>query len=653
MKKYLLCLGLVTSLFLAHPAFAATLTVTTTADVLDDTDGVCSLREAIINSNDNKTVYENCSPDGAYGTNTIVIPEGDLCLSLEDTSLGDENGGKTGDLDILDSVTISGAGADRTFVGLCETFSGQERVFHVAKGADTVPSVTFEGITIQNGKTGANGGGLLVDIDTTVVMKDVVFINNSSNNYGGAVYVNSAATFILQDSLVIQNSAKIGGGVTSRSTNSRTTLTSVLFSANEATESGGGLYVSDSSTVDVSESFFIYNTAGTNGGGFAVLSANLSAQNITVTENTAVENGGGAYLDFSTFVTLENSTFSENLASTNGGGLYVNYPAKLITKHLTIFGNQATEKGGGVYIDDNTEVTFENATIMNNLAQDQGGGFYIDQEVSAAKVLNKGTLSLKNTILAGNGSFTAGSSECYLTPVTEEYESENGYLGLLSYGFNLLSSDATLTNCAFNTLKGQDITTVSLTSLNIQSLADNGGLTQTAALLEGSPAIDAGDCDDIDGKPILKDQRGYYRPKTGCDIGAYELSGSATYTDADGDGEAKEFGDCDDTTTEINSTATEICADGVDNDCDDNIDESSCEVDDTVGNDSSTDGIDDSADSDDSDGSDDNTPLPSADESSSGGCSLTHYTTGDASFLLMLTAVLFGLVLFRQRKQSY
>ena len=50
-------------------------------------------------------------------------------------------------------------------------------------------------------------------------------------------------------------------------------------------------------------------------------------------------------------------------------------------------------------------------------------------------------------------------------------------------------------------------------------LADNGGPTQTHALLPGSPAIDAAgdDC-------LAEDQRGISRPQgTACDIGAYEV----------------------------------------------------------------------------------------------------------------------------------
>ena len=59
-------------------------------------------------------------------------------------------------------------------------------------------------------------------------------------------------------------------------------------------------------------------------------------------------------------------------------------------------------------------------------------------------------------------------------------------------------------------------------------LADNGGPTQTHALLAGSPAIDAGD----NAACPATDQRGVARPQDGdgdgaavCDIGAYELGG--------------------------------------------------------------------------------------------------------------------------------
>ena len=57
-------------------------------------------------------------------------------------------------------------------------------------------------------------------------------------------------------------------------------------------------------------------------------------------------------------------------------------------------------------------------------------------------------------------------------------------------------------------------------------LADNGGPTETHELLPGSPAIDAiavADCVDLDGEPVVTDQRGVARPQgVACDIGAFE-----------------------------------------------------------------------------------------------------------------------------------
>jgi hypothetical protein len=59
-------------------------------------------------------------------------------------------------------------------------------------------------------------------------------------------------------------------------------------------------------------------------------------------------------------------------------------------------------------------------------------------------------------------------------------------------------------------------------------LADNGGLTQTQALLPGSPAIDAGS---TDCPPPATDQRGVSRPQgPACDIGAFELESSPADT---------------------------------------------------------------------------------------------------------------------------
>jgi len=123
--------------------------------------------------------------------------------------------------------------------------------------------------------------------------------------------------------------------------------------------------------------------------------------------------------------------------------------------------------------------------VNGNYAYDGGG------------ISNRNLLKVKNTIIAGN---TAGTGpDCYGT--------------LTSYGCNLIEdiSDCTITGDETCNIYGEDPL--------LGPLQDNGGLTFTHALLEGSPAIDAVctdcGCTTIDGAPVTSDQRGEPRPADG------------------------------------------------------------------------------------------------------------------------------------------
>jgi hypothetical protein len=92
---------------------------------------------------------------------------------------------------------------------------------------------------------------------------------------------------------------------------------------------------------------------------------------------------------------------------------------------------------------------------------------------------------------------------------------------IISQGYNL-DSDNTC-----NLIATGDITN---TNPLLSPLADNDGSTFTHALLDSSPALDAGSC-----PGTTSDQRGFTRPidiptfsnvDDGCDIGAYELDPS-------------------------------------------------------------------------------------------------------------------------------
>jgi hypothetical protein len=100
----------------------------------------------------------------------------------------------------------------------------------------------------------------------------------------------------------------------------------------------------------------------------------------------------------------------------------------------------------------------------------------------------------------------------------------NGTSGRNCFLINNISFDVAGTNFGDDsTCPG--FTQVTSAQLNLGSLADNGGPTQTIALLPGSVAIDAAtDCTDYDGNSLTTDQRGVARPQgPACDVGAFEL----------------------------------------------------------------------------------------------------------------------------------
>ena len=150
-----------------------------------------------------------------------------------------------------------------------------------------------------------------------------------------------------------------------------------------------------------------------------------------------------------------------------------------------------------------------NSTIASNIAGYFGGG-----------VRNFGLLTLSRTLVAGNTAPT-GSEINNDGTVTADSHNLFGVDGIA--GVEGFSPGAT------------DIVPpagVQLADILHPTLANNGGLTQTHALVPGSPAIDAGgsDCLDATGAPLATDQRNKPRLVDGdgdgtaaCDIGAFEF----------------------------------------------------------------------------------------------------------------------------------
>jgi hypothetical protein len=108
----------------------------------------------------------------------------------------------------------------------------------------------------------------------------------------------------------------------------------------------------------------------------------------------------------------------------------------------------------------------------------------------------------------------AAGGNCQVVPVLGSEITDLGY--------NISDDDS----CGFTVVESLNNTDP---MLDPAGLSNNGGPTQTIALLSGSPAIDAiplASCTDQDGNQLTTDQRGFPRPDAGeqvCDIGAYEF----------------------------------------------------------------------------------------------------------------------------------
>ncbi len=262
--------------------------------------------------------------------------------------------------------------------------------------------------------------------------------------------------------------------------------------------------------------------SGSNGAGIKN-AGTTTLVNSTVSGNTAANGGFGAGIDNGSALTLITSTVSANVA---GGGGGINNNGTLTLRGSTVDHNSGPNGGGG--INNNHKATLVNSTVSDNTSgSNPGGGIYSNGPLALYNVTvsgnsasvgggiyrHNGPATLTDTLLAGN-SGSSSSPDCAGT--------------LSSGGHNLVGNG---TGCTGLT-DGQNSDQVGTASAPIDPLlgplANNGGPTQTMALLPGSPAVNAvgaSGCTDARGAPLTVDQRGFPRPdptSNRCDIGAYE-----------------------------------------------------------------------------------------------------------------------------------
>ena len=335
---------------------------------------------------------------------------------------------------------------------------------------DSIASAT-SGDTINFGVTGTitlTSGELLIGKNLTISGPGASSVAISANNLSRVFEIGSAFTVAISG-LTIQNGKS---------------------------DNGGGIY--NGGTLMLSNSTLSSNSASSNGGGIANYGT-LTVTNSTLSGNSAVAAGGG-FVNSGGTLTVTNSTLSGNSVTgggfVTGGGIFI-YGGTATVTNSTLSGNSAWA-GGGIYTLYAT-VMLANNTISSNSAPYGGGGIFV----------YNGTATAKNTILANGPS----GGNCY-QPLT-------------SQGHNL--SDDSSCSSYFNQTGDLNNTPA---GLDPSGPKNNGGPSQTIALLATSPAVKAiplnptNYCTDVNGAPVTTDQRGFARPAgPACDIGAFELGG--------------------------------------------------------------------------------------------------------------------------------
>ena len=452
--------ALLLTLAFATQASAATYTVNTTDDTSDagTGDGVCadgaakcSLRAAIEESNDNETADVITLPAGRYvfgAQSASYLVDGDLTINgagAPDTII--DSDGRDSAFFVTPESSLTGSGFTVTGGKPCDC-NGEGGAFFVLGSTLDLTDVRLTRNQVVDG-----GGGAVVGIGAAMKFTRVRMDHNSSWFAGGAV----AALFSeleIVDSVIEANSTQGDGGglfvagLENRECGPEGLAAAAGASLSDPSEEPGRLYISGTTIND--------NVAGARGGAIA---------------NSPVEGGIIALLNADESSgepeqTIVNSTLSGNIAGVQQGcSDGCDLPA------VRLAGAIYQDAGDGSL--DLVNDTIAENSVVKTFEEEGNDPFNNGGNIAAV-----GQVSLRNTIVA-DGTARGEHNNCV------SFHEGNRFTSL---GHNLETKGNTdhISDC--NLTEASDKPN---TDPKLGPLADNGGLTPTHALRDGSPAIDA------------------------------------------------------------------------------------------------------------------------------------------------------------------
>lgn len=243
---------------------------------------------------------------------------------------------------------------------------------------------------------------------------------------------------------------------------------------------------------------------GVAGGGAMFTFGDLTLVNCVVSGNTANDgsSGGGVHGENGSTITLTGCTFTDNVAEGNGGAVF---SSELTATNCTFVNNMASS-GGAITTAGGAPATLLHCTITGNHATETGPN-------AGGGIFNGINMGVGNTLIAGN---TSGGGDA--PDVVGSFN---------SLGYNLIGI-LTPGNTGFTNGVNHDLVGTPIPidpRVDPAGLLNNGGSTDTIALLADSPAVNAGDPANLP----ARDQRDYDRSGS-PDIGAFELGGTLPRT---------------------------------------------------------------------------------------------------------------------------
>ena len=286
---------------------------------------------------------------------------------------------------------------------------------------------------------------------------------------------------------------------------------------------------------------------GDGGGVLNVGGSTLNLIEVNVSGNNATSLGGGvatrSLLGTTSTTYITRSLISDNNALAGGAGISNIATANIVSSatttvtNSTVTLNNTVAEAGGVSNVGGT-VNLINDTISHNSSVLTGGGV-----VNVAGVLGLGVTNVRNTIIAYNNATVVGGILNLSDDVLGIFNSLGN--NLIGNNFNATVSFQASVFVGLNpvpNVNGDIVGSISagttVVDPRLGPLQNNGGPTNTRAVLPGSPAIDRGNnCVQTDTcatdpspstlpEPLVTDQRsiGFPRVNNGrVEIGAYEL----------------------------------------------------------------------------------------------------------------------------------